>query len=236
MLLLFLLLLCVLAFCLFYAAVSGDMWEAVIMLYELGSCLLPWLLALAVALCRRRREAQLGEQESVNWLWMALFGLYITLALQVTGSGTLYDALFHGVQISGGEVNLYPFSQGIDPIGYVLNVVLGMPLGFLLPLLWPRMNRPGKVICAGAAFSLLIELSQLCNFRATDVDDLLMNTLGTWLGFLLFRLFLHVGDRDRERQLEQMHWPLGPAVTVAILFLGRFFLFCGPRVIWMLYR
>ena len=36
--------------------------------------------------------------------------------------------------------------------------------------------------------SLIIEVGQLFTIRATDVDDLIMNTLGTILGFILFKI------------------------------------------------
>ncbi len=44
---------------------------------------------------------------------------------------------------------------------------------------------------AGFVTSALIELLQLFCFRATDVDDLLMNTLGAFLGYLLAWAFFH---------------------------------------------
>lgn len=44
----------------------------------------------------------------------------------------------------------------------------------------------------GSFFSLFIELIQLFSFRATDIDDLLMNTLGTWVGYLLFKVILKI--------------------------------------------
>lgn len=231
MLLLILTLLCGLTFCLFCGATCGEMREAVMMAYELGCSLLPWTAVMAVCL-RRRRKQGLALVSGTRWLWMALFGVYVALTFQVTGAGTLYEALAHGVEFTGGEVNLAPFSQGIDPVGYVLNVVLCMPLGFFLPLLWDAWDHPGKVLGAGAAFSLLIELSQLCNIRATDVDDLLLNTLGALLGWLLFRLFLQAAQWKREQVLQ---WPMGPGATVGMLFLGRFLLYQGSWMAWLLY-
>lgn len=70
-----------------------------------------------------------------------------------------------------------------------LNMLLFVPLGILLPLLW-RSCRLYKTVAIGFSLSLLIELSQLFNYRATDIDDLLMNTLGTLLGYLLYTLLL----------------------------------------------
>jgi glycopeptide antibiotics resistance protein len=70
------------------------------------------------------------------------------------------------------------------------NVALFLPLGFLLPLLAPRLDRPGRTVTAGFLLSAAIELSQVAfpGVRRADVNDVLMNTLGTALGFLAWRL------------------------------------------------
>ncbi len=70
--------------------------------------------------------------------------------------------------------------------GIVLNMLLLMPIGLLLPVilqkrffLWP--------VLVGFGCSLMIELMQYY-FRCGmfDVDDLLNNTLGVWLGYLIY--------------------------------------------------
>jgi glycopeptide antibiotics resistance protein len=78
------------------------------------------------------------------------------------------------------------------------NVLLFVPLGFLLPLLLPRMGRPWRVLAAGAGVSLLVELAQLPmpGVRRADVNDLLMNVAGTALGWLLSTL---AGRADGRR-------------------------------------
>lgn len=231
MLLLWLVMACIPAFCLFLGAMAGDLRETLRMSYELGCSLVPWLLAFGLARSVSRRKG--GDlEEGTHWVWMALFGLYVTLAFVVTGAGTLYEARYHAGAPQALAWNLSPFSQGIDPVGYLLNVLLGMPLGVLLPLLWPRWDRFGPILGAGAVFSLGIELSQLCNLRATDVDDLLMNTLGTVLGWLIFRGVAWSIHLPRGRQHP---WPLGPWTTVGVLFLGRFLLFPGSWLAWQLY-
>ncbi|MFF2371661.1 VanZ family protein [Agromyces sp. NPDC058110] len=73
----------------------------------------------------------------------------------------------------------------------VLNVLLFVPLGVFVRLLWRR----GVLVSLAAGFglSLLIELTQLtgvwglypCAYRVFDVDDLLTNTAGAVLGSLL---------------------------------------------------
>ena len=66
-----------------------------------------------------------------------------------------------------------------------------LPFGFLLPVLWQSCRSWKTTTLAGFATSALIELLQLFCFRATDVDDLLMNTLGAFLGYLLAWVFFH---------------------------------------------
>ena len=70
------------------------------------------------------------------------------------------------------------------------NVALFLPLGFLLPLLAPRLDRLWRTVGTGFALSAAIELSQVAfpGVRRADVNDVLMNTLGAALGFLAYRL------------------------------------------------
>jgi glycopeptide antibiotics resistance protein len=54
---------------------------------------------------------------------------------------------------------------------------------------------------AGATFSLLIEVVQYFIGRSADVDDLMLNTAGSWLGFLLFFIIVKpfMGERSRSQ-------------------------------------
>jgi glycopeptide antibiotics resistance protein len=70
------------------------------------------------------------------------------------------------------------------------NVALFLPLGFLLPLLAPRLDRLWRTVGTGFALSATIELSQVAfpGVRRADVNDVLLNTLGAAVGFLAYRL------------------------------------------------
>ena len=84
-------------------------------------------------------------------------------------------------------VNLLPFRDLGDTRYFFqtgMNALMFVPLGILLPLCWPRYRHLPQLAAAGAMTSAMIELLQLFCFRATDIDDLLMNTLGTVIGFL----------------------------------------------------
>jgi glycopeptide antibiotics resistance protein len=79
------------------------------------------------------------------------------------------------------------------------NVALFLPLGFLLPLLTPRLDRAWRTVGVGFGLSSAIELSQVAfpGVRRADVNDVLLNTLGTALGFLAWRLAARarIGER-----------------------------------------
>ena len=65
-----------------------------------------------------------------------------------------------------------------------LNILLFVPLGWFLSVLWKTFRSPLKTILFGFCTSCMIELLQIFTYRATDVNDLITNTFGTMLGYL----------------------------------------------------
>ncbi|GGT78596.1 MULTISPECIES: VanZ family protein [Streptomyces] len=67
------------------------------------------------------------------------------------------------------------------------NIVLGIPFGLLLPVLAPRARGLLRVMIVTAITMLLVELVQgaLVTGRAFDIDDVILNTTGAMLGYLL---------------------------------------------------
>ena len=82
---------------------------------------------------------------------------------------------------------LYMFS---DHTASLLNVLLFVPLGFFLPFFWKKFGNFGFTLLFGFGLSALIEFLQIFTFRATDVNDLITNTFGTVIGYLLARIAL----------------------------------------------
>ncbi|MCR4939292.1 MAG: VanZ family protein [Treponemataceae bacterium] len=67
------------------------------------------------------------------------------------------------------------------------NITMFIPVGLVWPLCFKKLDSIWKTILAGGGFSLFIEISQLLFYeRSTDVDDLLLNTLGFTIGALIF--------------------------------------------------
>ena len=93
-------------------------------------------------------------------------------------------------------VNFQLFESWADFQGlYIANIIMFVPMGFLLPLLWANCSRLWKTVLFCFVFSLVIELMQLLNHRATDIDDLLMNTIGGAVGYAGYKAVYLIGGR-----------------------------------------
>ena len=159
---------------------------------------------------------------------------------RLTGSGRFFlvayvlylSVLYNVVGLPGipylswlPNVNLVPFSDFRDSRFLWLsgmNVLLTVPLGFLLPMVWQKYRNFGDTLLAGFCTSLSIELLQLFSGRSTDIDDLIFNTLGVCLGFLVAHLLFGkrfpIGVRGGKRDLLAL-------LTVDVLvFFFHFFL------------
>ncbi|MFG2269781.1 VanZ family protein [Streptomyces chartreusis] len=67
------------------------------------------------------------------------------------------------------------------------NVLLGAPFGVLVPVIAPRTRGVLRVLLLTATVMLLVEFAQgaLVTGRAFDVDDVILNTTGALIGYLL---------------------------------------------------
>ncbi|KPI53393.1 antibiotic resistance protein VanZ [Clostridioides difficile] len=151
--------------------------------YSFLCVILPCLIYQIVVIKRKNLKGQ--KNLVIHLVWVYIFLLYIYLALSKAGIGSIWDIGKYSNLFRINEINLIPFnSNGI--LTYILNIIMFMPLGFLLPLIWKNFRNIVNVSLTGLGFSLSIEFCQLFNFRATDIDDLMMNTLGTVLGYFIW--------------------------------------------------
>lgn len=69
------------------------------------------------------------------------------------------------------------------------NVIMFIPLGFLLPNVFPKLRKLWKTLTATAVIIILVELVQLFSLVGScDVDDLILNVLGSAMGYGIDRL------------------------------------------------
>ena len=106
---------------------------------------------------------------------------------------------------------------------YALNVVMFMPFGFLIPMIWKQYRRPVKIFLAGFLFSSAIEFCQLFNRRNTDIDDLMMNTIGAVIGYFIWKLTKRLFRNINKKAISLSDTE--PVVYLTLAVLGEFLLY-----------
>ena len=88
-------------------------------------------------------------------------------------------------------VYLFDYDNAQDIIWNVVgNMAMFIPSGIVLPIVYKKLDCIWKVVAVGALISLCIEILQLpFSSRATDVDDLILNTLGVAVGYGIYAAF-----------------------------------------------
>lgn len=126
-----------------------------------------------------------------------IFYIYCFMVLSITflsrepGSRTYVDLALFSTISKQWDKNLYPLE----------NILLFIPLGFFLPLLWNQFKHLKNCLKAGLLFSLIIEYSQLVTGRGyCQTDDVLTNVLGTLVGYIGFCCYEYVKGRYMERE------------------------------------
>lgn len=137
-----------------------------------------------------------------HFLWVYVFLFYLSLVYKVTQIATVWDISRYETWIRVNQINLTLFDTA-GSTTYLLNILLFMPLGFLLPTIWPQFRKIKNTVCAGFFFSLAIELNPLLNNRITDVDDLFTNTLGAIIGYVLYTALFKLILKREEKKLDK---------------------------------
>lgn len=109
------------------------------------------------------------------------------------------------------NVNLVPFrmfgdywrdlTQGgglFTVINFLGNLAVFVPLGLFPALLW-RGETWRRSALVGGGVSLLVELGQYFIMRSTDIDDVLLNTLGALCGWWLYELLRRFAPKFVEK-------------------------------------
>ncbi len=139
------------------------------------------------------------EANKLKMIEILLFIIYLVLLVYF-----LFFAESMGRTISDREYsyNLVLFKEIIRFIKYhkelgmtavltniVGNIVCFIPFGYMLPMLSTKTRKLFLVCLVSLELSVVIELTQLIfKVGSFDVDDLVLNTLGGFIGFLLYRL------------------------------------------------
>ena len=161
------------------------------------------------------RAAVWFRQKKIIWKREALLLLmFINLAVLIRFvffplykvSGHVQPLLISKESFFPIRFNGIPFVNIIDYeikreawINIIGNTALFIPTGIVLPILYKRLDTFPKVLLAGFGISFLIETIQLLfPGSVTDVDDLIMNTLGVVIGYGIYRLVKLLSHRGKQ--------------------------------------
>lgn len=154
------------------------------------------------------------RQKQISWkreLQLLLVYICIVVVVRFTFfpffkiDGKIQPLIFDAALMCPPRVNLIPFVNLLNYdvfkemlINVVGNTAMFIPLGVVWPSVFKQLNTHGKVFAAGIATSLIIEILQLPFFdRVSDVDDLILNTVGFLAGYGLYLLVKAVRNRSR---------------------------------------
>ncbi|MFD4629157.1 VanZ family protein [Streptomyces sp. NPDC058284] len=123
----------------------------------------------------------------VAFVGMVAFAVVLArLTLQPSAAS---EALTHSNFRPGDSIDEYlgqpAFRDTVKQLGG--NILLGVPFGLLLPVMLPRTRGLVRVGLATAVTMVLVELAQgaFVTGRTFDIDDVILNTAGALLGYLL---------------------------------------------------
>ncbi|MFL9651893.1 VanZ family protein [Exiguobacterium chiriqhucha] len=148
-----------------------------------------------------------GLIDLLIFFYCVIFSVYVAALVSLTLFPFPYQEKLIESMIEDnlGEVhNFTPFQAFVetfsgtfylaDVIHLVGNIVLFIPLGFIVSIFFSEMKKK-NVILIGLLVSLAIETIQALaglylgyNYRSFDVDDLILNVIGTIVGVLIFKL------------------------------------------------
>lgn len=111
-----------------------------------------------------------------------IFGFYLVAVLTLVGFPNITYMRF------GFAINVIPFVDMVsDFVNACLNILLFVPLGIFLPLLWNQYRNIKSVLAFSLCTTVGIELSQIFTFRTTDINDIITNVSGAIIGYFLIK-------------------------------------------------
>ncbi len=153
-----------------------------------------WM-AVRIFLWARRGRIDWGREATLLLMYVNLAVLLrFTFFPLYRVNGRVQPLLFNPAAAYPFRINVVPFVMLLRHrtkqdilLNLTGNFGMFIPSGIILPILYKRLNTFWRVLAAGALMSLCIELLQLPFVaRISDVDDLILNTLGTAVGFGLY--------------------------------------------------
>lgn len=157
-----------------------------------------------------------GKVKGEKLIYIALFVIYLIFLINITifpitviktnDTRNIFDNYFK----QKAYYQFIPFKTILNVGNYnffrqvICNILLFMPLSFFIKIIFNKLSAI-KIILIGIFSSLIIELLQLLinlitNFPSyvCDIDDLILNSIGVVIGYMISLLFLKLKNIKKE--------------------------------------
>ena len=121
-------------------------------------------------------------------------------------NGEIQPLIFESEKVLPFRINWIPLVYLFDYpdmrdilINVIGNTAMFIPLGIVWPGVYKGLDTHWKIISAGIGVSFCIEILQLPFYdRVSDIDDLLLNSLGFIIGYLLYLFIKGLSEKVRK--------------------------------------
>ena len=161
-------------------SITNILTESIVNMWPMLTIFLVVIAVVRIAAIKNHNEKLVFYKEFTN----LLFIIYILL---------LYELLTRAELNTVRGYNLVPFSEmfryEIGSTSFYLNVVgnivIFIPFGYLIST-YIKPKRILSILIVSVISSATVEFVQLCIGRSFDVDDIILNSLGAIIGFLIY--------------------------------------------------
>ena len=132
---------------------------------------------------------------------IALFFYILTLIVSTTVARR---------SLSGHMIRLFPFyswkmvlrGNKTHLVMVLENIIMMMPIGFLLPLINKKRNNAVMIVIIGSIISSSIECTQYVFYKGWfEIEDIFNNSIGTLIGYMAYSLVQKISDRIKRNFL-----------------------------------
>ena len=121
-----------------------------------------------------------------NEMMMLAFIVYILCLFQIVTSQDVSSV--HGVNVTlFKELTRYQIGSRLFIRNIIGNILMFIPFGFFTSY-YLKLDKKRIIFYITMVVSIVIELIQLKIGRAFDVDDIILNVVGSLLGYFMYRL------------------------------------------------
>ena len=149
------------------------------------------------------------QKKNKKVVWWAIAVLYLAVLLKIT----VFRADFLKYELfSNGTIQYIPLLNFLNILRdgrylyfiylFAGNIVWFIPFGFGLAVMTGQSGSALKIMLFGLLLSLIIEFLQfMFGTGISETDDLILNTFGALLGYLLYRLYMRIKRAANDSEM-----------------------------------